>query len=609
MEPTISVPEDLAELSNDALVELGHEIEDKARELSAEAASSDDVLNEVERLAAEYDRINVEMGAREAAEVERADRAASALSRFAEPEAETDTAADTAADTDEADTDASDEMSDQVDDTEAPAEAAAATEDTDEAASDKDATDEADTAETVEMADDSDDSADQTQAEVEVTATSATVSVPTVERLRRNRPAAVEPTPQEEDPMTTASKLIATAAASGLHEGKEMDFAELAKSVARKHHGLGHVPEGTFERIILASSVHQFDRVVGNGAEENFSIFNAVRREAAANGNAIVAAGGSCAPLSPSYDFFRIAEPQSPVEGCLPVVGAERGGIRYIVPPDFRDASGGVRVTTYAEDQAGYPPTAPKPCVRVTCPPVDECFVDAVSACVTWGNLNHRVFPEQVEAFMQDLAVIFAETKEIFYLDAIDTASTPVTSTGTYGASRSLFQDYCTAAANYRRRHHMAPDAPLQVLLPSWAQELFRIDMVNDHSRGLRALETCDNDLDRALACCGLVPCWYYDSATGAGQAFNDAQGVGVLNPFPSTVVGYLYAPGTFVRLDGGTLDLGIVRDSTLNSTNDLQMFSEQWIQVCQVGLESLRIESTVCPNGTAPEPVVPFAC
>ena len=102
---------------------------------------------------------------------------------------------------------------------------------------------------------------------------------------------------------------------------------------------------------------------------------------------------------------------------------------------------------------------------------------------------------------------------------------------------------------------------------------------------------------------------WYYDSATGAGQSFAGNQSAGALNAFPTSIVGYLFAPGTFVRLDAGTLDVGIVRDSILNGTNDLQIFSEQWVQVCQVGLESLRLEITLCPDGTGPEPVTPLVC
>lgn len=50
--------------------------------------------------------------------------------------------------------------------------------------------------------------------------------------------------------------------------------------------------------------------------------------------------------------------------------------------------------------------------------------------------------------------------------------------------------------------------------------------------------------------------------------------------------------------LDGGTLDLGIVRDSTLNATNDAIIFAESFEQVAAVGPESLRITSTVDASG-----------
>jgi len=205
--------------------------------------------------------------------------------------------------------------------------------------------------------------------------------------------------------------------------------------------------------------------------------------------------------------------------------------------------------------------------------------------------------------------VAFTQTKEVFYLDAIDGASTAVTATPAYGATRGVTQTILAAAANYRRRQHQPINATLTLMLPSWMVEFIKVDMVNDHSMGLGFLNAGEAEVNAWLASANLDVAWYYDSATGAGQAFADLQGAGAINPFPTSVVGYLFAPGTFVRLDGGTLDVGIVRDSTLNGTNDLQIFSEQWIQVCQVGLESLRLEITLCPDGTGPEPVTPLVC
>ena len=48
-------------------------------------------------------------------------------------------------------------------------------------------------------------------------------------------------------------------------------------------------------------------------------------------------------------------------------------------------------------------------------------------------------------------------------------ASTHVTADGPYGASRSLLFDWTTAAAQYRKRHHMRRGSTLQVLADDWA--------------------------------------------------------------------------------------------------------------------------------------------
>jgi hypothetical protein len=69
---------------------------------------------------------------------------------------------------------------------------------------------------------------------------------------------------------------------------------------------------------------------------------------------------------------------------------------------------------------------------------------------------------------------------------------------------------------------------------------------------------------------------------------------------FPDTINWYLFAEGTFLFLDGGTLDLGIIRDSSLVGTNDYKMFIETFENVAKVGVESLAITSNISINGVA---------
>jgi hypothetical protein len=69
---------------------------------------------------------------------------------------------------------------------------------------------------------------------------------------------------------------------------------------------------------------------------------------------------------------------------------------------------------------------------------------------------------------------------------------------------------------------------------------------------------------------------------------------------FPDSISWYLFAEGSFLFLDGGTLDLGIIRDSSLVGTNDYKMFIETFENVAFVGVESLKITTALSINGVA---------
>ena len=55
---------------------------------------------------------------------------------------------------------------------------------------------------------------------------------------------------------------------------------------------------------------------------------------------------------------------------------------------------------------------------------------------------------------------------------------------------------------------------------------------------------------------------------------------------------------GTFQFLDGGRLDLGVVRDSTLDATNDHETFLELFQGIAFRGNECSQVQSTIMPNG-----------
>ena len=441
--------------------------------------------------------------------------------------------------------------------------------------------------------------------------------------LTERRPAAAAPVAPVAAGLEV--EIQAQAGAPGLAAGQAMSgLGEVAEAIVARWNSFGKaIPHGVFETISVATAVMEFpeELSLGGDAQINFAKLGAAKTTQVQERSALVASGGICAPFSPSYDIFRKAVPMSPIEECLPTIQAPRGGIRFIVPPDFRDAFNAIGTTTCAEDKDGYVsgnpagPTPDKPCAVVECPPIQECCVTAVSTCVRFGNLNYRTFPEQVEAFMQDVAVAFAAAKEQLYLDQIAANSTQVVGCKTgYGAARDILFNLSLAAAAYRDRHHIARGTTLTLLLPHWVRDLVRSDMINDASMGLSFIGITDQQIDQALRSAGFDICWYVDytsdvDTTDPTVALSAPQVDGDLNKYPLTFKAYMFCPGTFVRLDAGTLDLGLVRDSTLNKTNDLELFAEQWVEVCMVGIESVCIELCACPNGAAPAPVDAFAC
>lgn len=387
-------------------------------------------------------------------------------------------------------------------------------------------------------------------------------------------------------------------------EGTELaTVADVARALWKKRMSFGNIPHGTNEMLSIATGVKTFVAdapELGLDPAQNLSALRDIQ-------HALVASGEFCTPQTQLYDFFRLAEPIRDVEDSIPTAQAPRGGIRYIQANCTLGCTDGIGSYTYDPLTPGGPdsedPDFEKPCCRVTCPEIAESLVEAVTQCTLFDNLQYRTFPELIEDFMADVAVQFALKKQRYYLDQIDEASTATTGIGSYGAVRSLFYDWMIAAVGYRKRQHMPRNAPLQLLAPDWALDVIKADMFNDGDSGLDYLNVPDSAVIEGLNSRNLNVTWYYDDPTsflGQNPLFDAQPGAKAeLNDFPAEVVSFMYAPGTFVKLDGGTLDLGLVRDHTLNKKNDFAMFMEEWLGFAMLGCESIRIDSLVCPSGS----------
>ncbi|MGY2005308.1 major capsid protein [Blastococcus sp. SYSU DS1024] len=273
--------------------------------------------------------------------------------------------------------------------------------------------------------------------------------------------------------------------------------------------------------------------------------------------------------------------------------------MRLIRPPALGDLQGAVGTCNVASDvDAATNPAVRKASLRVV--PNGEVVVNvqAVTNIFTFGNMLARAYPEFVQRVM-DLAVAahakIAEQQPLTQLGALSTSVTgQAQEGGSLGATRVLLPLLDRAATGMRNRPWADPNAPLQLILPAWARGLLRSDLALQEP-GDSTVGVSDADLAAYLATRNLAPTWALDGE--AGQEF-DAQARGPVNAWPTEVVSYMFPAGAFAFLDGGTLDLGLVRDSTLNAANDFSTFTETFEAAIFRGGGAFRIAQALTPSG-----------
>jgi len=395
---------------------------------------------------------------------------------------------------------------------------------------------------------------------------------------------------------TTEAAVAITAGADipGYTAGSSISsMAEVAEAMAKRLHGLRRVNGGDGEQHIVASISTQFPeaRTLNQDAQANWDKVQAV-----VGPEALVAAGGHQAPFEVKYDIFGLGSAVRPVRDCLPRFQADRGGIRYITPPVLSSYASAVGVWTAANDSAQTPSPAAKLSLTVAAASETTVSTDAVTLQLQFGNLLSRAYPELIARHNELGLIQHAREAEGNLMAKIGAASTAVTSASVIGMGRDFLVQLGRASAAYRARHRLDADAPLRAIIPAWVKDAMAADltlaMPGDSTLNAYA------EIDAYIASRGIIACYSLDTAGGASHF--GAQSDGAMVEFPDTFVWYLFAEGSFLFLDGGTLDLGVIRDSTLVGTNDYKMFVETFENVALVGVESLQVTSTINVNGVA---------
>lgn len=381
------------------------------------------------------------------------------------------------------------------------------------------------------------------------------------------------------------------------------DMNEVATAMEKRIHALRRVNGGDGEQHIVASLsvAYPESRVLDSNAAENAAKISGVVGQ-----EALVASGGFAAPLSVKYDIFGLGSTTArPVRDALPKFQADRGGIRFVVPPRidgsaYADAVGvwtaDLDVSTVHQDSS-Y--TNVKSYLVASAAQEDTEVTDAVTLQIQFGNLMTRAYPELIARHNELALVQHAREAELNLISKINAGSTAVNAhnSGTdatlLGFARDFLVQVRKAAVAYRSRHRLDKGIQLKAVIPMWVHDAIASDLALNMP-GDGNLGVTESEINGYLSESNVTFVASHDlSAFGA-------QSSGVLAEFPDSFSWYLFAEGTFLFLDGGTLDLGIIRDSSLVGTNDYRMFIETFEGIAKVGIESLKITSAIAINGTA---------
>ena len=383
---------------------------------------------------------------------------------------------------------------------------------------------------------------------------------------------------------------------------KAMDhYGPLPKVDAPGRHGRY---DGPSVKLARAEAEFPEDRQLTSDADANSEKIRAVVAASIPGGYgqySLTASGGLCAPLEPIYTMPNFATDDEPVWDSLPKFQARRGGVNVPEATVIGDIETAISSISESDDALGGT-FATKSCQALDCVDYTEVAVQILAHCREYGNLNARAWPEKIRHENELTMAALARTSEMFMLERIKALSVNVTSGAeTLGALVYLVDAITKSMFGIRSRLRMPRGARFRALLPAVILDILILDAIQNQFDRYQSRE----DIDRYLRTVGIDPVYYLDGdfAAGADQVADGSQDAGALDAFPDTIQWALFPEGAFLGIDSGVLELGIVRDSTLNSTNDFQVFGEKFRNVARIAPQQATYWETtdICANGMFP--------
>jgi hypothetical protein len=420
-----------------------------------------------------------------------------------------------------------------------------------------------------------------------------------------------ERAPQPKVPDGSASAITASVDIPGVAAGQTLPtmealgeaFRQKAKAIPTTMAGKGAA------KHLVASVRNQFEHTIDNRTNpaDVEALHRALTQEGgrADTAEALVAAGGWCAPSQISYDFFNIAS-ATPRTIDLPTVGVSRGGIRFPVSPAIGDVffqAGGSNpasglggfafpfantsdpwLWSESDDALTVTGSVNKPTLRVPCPSFSEVRLECYGLSLTAGNLTDDAYPESTQNFIRLLRAAYAHAinaRLIGLMVAASGGANTLSGNVADAAVPQIINSVGLAATDYRNRYAMGEDDVLEVVFPQWVLEAMRSDL--GYKPGLQdtgMYAVPDATIMGLFAARNVrvqfVSDWQVRGTPGV-SAFGTST---VATTWPTAANFMLYAAGTFLHGTGLQLDLGVIRDSVLNAEND---FTALWAEECHL--------------------------
>ena len=488
-----------------------------------------------------------------------------------------------------------------------------------------------------------------------VTASGRPVTVP-ARRAPASASATARRAPRATPPARLPVTITAAADIAGIQSGAAITQLQVATAMHERARALSNgAPRVPVARFNLPYAEDQMIRP-SMSAEAQQAVIDRVTDQSRLDLANLTAAGGWCTPSQNLYDLFALTGQNDLFD--VPSIGIERGGVNIpsyigldaadgalwswsedqdeattITITDLDASSGTATVTTnpahllnvgdvvdisvgnVAVDGPQTVLTTPtattftfasgatvvsatgtglrqKGCYRIPCPTWTDYRLAAYGLCLSHGNLSDKAFPELTRRYVALAMDAHMHRMSSINLAKIEGASNSeavtVTSASTDTAGEVL-NALDLQVQDYRSEHLIDSSVVLEAVFPAWIRANVRATLAM--RAGVDLLSVSDAQIAQWFADRNVRPQFpvdYQPLHTGTPAT-----------AWPSTARFLLYPAGNFVEGNGGTIDLGVVRDSRLNATNDFTAaWSEQFSLLARRGPLARKVTFSVSTDG-----------